>query len=313
MNVFEKGVVAKADYVWFGWLLFLVVFAMSVFIIAPDKPYGSVYTTLGTITFILIALGVISLKVSGLRALPFSFVVFGNTTEKSFWRDVIVGIAVSFVLVYGIVFSAKQILSPLNVPPLSVVGMGALGAIFSISLLVAEYEETFRNSTLLPTFINWLNQTSANIVFVIIGFLAYVIFNQTGLGLILAGVGVLGFVSKGFSKMLDNKIIKLGLSFVICAIIFAGLHFLAYSNEAQAKGLPVESLLFSAFAAALLFDLTSYFLESGISNRVAHATNNAVFSAYLVGISAWYGFIITAVYVGILYGIFKAGQGMKVV
>jgi len=290
---FTKGSFEKPDYVWIFWFTVLTFVALSISIIDPTSSAGRIYTTIGLFSLILIGLAFVAMRFA--KKLPFAFVGVGG---GNYAIGVAGGFAVSLLLVGSQLFQLQSFLSPLSIPTLTFLGMGAIGGLFMLSLYISEMEETIRASILSPTMSNAVIQFGLPIVAILMGSLVYFVLSLQIIGLIMIAFGLILFFQKQFTKIYTSPKIARLAGIIFAGITFAGLHYLAYSAN--------YTMMFSAFIFAVVIDLINGAIGNTIAGRIAHSVNNGTLAAVAMGQPAFLGLIVGASHAGILYFVRKS-------
>jgi hypothetical protein len=291
VELFRRGYWGSAENNWVFWYVLLAMIALTISIISPNDPSSTIYKDISLFTMVGIGLALVAMKVANTRGLPFAFVGIG---EGNIFTSGLLGLAVAMVFVGSRLFSFNSILSPLSVPSIGVLGIGALGSVFIISLYVSEMEETFRASFVNPTIQNAVSQFGPGLALVLLGVLLYFFLGFQTFGLFIALGGILLLVRRDISASLQVKLpIPTLLGLLASATVFASLHFLAYNADTQ--------LLLSAFVFAILVDSLNIFNKNTVASRIAHTTNNGVLASVAAGLPGWIGLVIAVVHFGILY------------
>lgn len=316
----------KADMIWIGFYVILLVIAMTTSIINPSAGWGQIYVIMGLITISLICLSFTKSN------LPIAKVVYGRvTTDKAFWIAVGLGILMGMIVISQGISSMKA-LTPLLTAPLSIFPNltpdALLVSLFLMTVIVVEFEESWRASVMVPTMFSWMTKAGIGLAMIIFSILVYFMWGLPYISLGMALIGILLFFQKRLFDATNSPILRHIFAVLIAAIFFASLHVSAYAASVGAYQTAYnmtcstaqdcyESLLLGALIFAVLGDMLNWFSGSAIPSRIGHAINNATQNIILINAMAVaagsplrvgfeYAVAVVVVYVAILYLIRRA-------
>lgn len=276
-------------------ILFLLIFGLLAFWsnITQSTLWGTVYTNVFYAAMILIFLSYISPKIAE----------YDPVSNKNLFAQIIIGFALGIVLVGSLLFKGSHLsfLSPLSIPNtsniLGILGLSAVSFVFVNSIVISEFEETLRSSTLRPSVFEWLNyggEKGFAFILFLIGIIVYFVIGMKLIGLSLAAFALIAFFKRlSFIKRIDSKMVRWGISIIFVGLFFALLHLTAYSKPGANNA---SALMFNAFLYAVIADTIDTFYDSTIPSKIAHTLNNAAIASVAVGIPVGFAFVVAGVH-----------------